>query len=1428
MQATDLFFSEYIEGSSNNKALELYNATGATIDLAADGYQIEIYFNGNTSAGNTIALTGSVADGDVYVVADNNSAAAILAVTDQQNTGNFFNGDDTIILRRGGSGGTIVDVIGDLGFDPGSQWGSGVISTQNNTIVRRPDECVGDTNSTDDFEANLDATTGEWDGFAQDDFTDLGMHTSNCTGNGGGGGGGDPDPAAIVINEIDYDQPTPPTSDSAEFLELYNAGTTTVNLDGFTVELVNGNGNSIYDTITLPNVNLPAGGYFVICGDATNVPNCDLDDGPNTNFIQNGSPDAVGLRDASGTLLDAVSYEGSAAAPYVEGSGSGLTDSGSGGQTGGNLFRGIARFPDGTDTDQNNVDLSARCISPGEANLAASTDCPDPSAGPSSPVVINEVDADTPGTDVAEFVELFDGGTGNTPLDGLVLVLFNGSDDASYQSYDLDGQSTDADGYFVLCGNAANVNNCDLDVSPNSNLIQNGTDAVALFAGDASDFPNDTPVTTTNLIDAIVYDTADSDDPALLVLLNAGQPQVDENGNFNSANESNQRIPNGSGGARNTDTYTQLLPTPGAENVEPPSAVAEIFEIQGAGLSSPLVGSVVTTNDNVVTALAPDGFFMQTPTSRSDNNPNTSDGIFVFTGSAPGVSVGDIVDVTGEVIEFFEFTEFSNGPTVTVDTPGGGTLPAPVVFDANTPSPDPNTPSCSINNFECFEGMRVQINDGFVSAPNQRFNPDPRAEVFIVADGTRPFREPGIEFPGLPGLPVWDGNPEVFELDPDKLGLPNQIIPGGSTFDGLGVVGFEFGGYEFWPITLSVDAATLPEAVPARGDGRATVGSLNLFRFFDDVDDPANTNAQGSTRNDQVVSTAEYDRRREKFADYILNVLRAPDILAVQEAEKLGVLEDLAAEISSIDPSVVYTAFLEEGNDIGTIDVGFLVRNTVQVSGVTQLGRNETFIDPTDNSVDLVHDRPPLLLEGTFLFNGQPTLPIAAMVVHNRSFGNIDDPSDGPRVRQKRLEQAQSIAAFVQDFQTNNPTVGLTVLGDFNDFEFSDGFVDVVGQISGSFNPSDNLLSGPDLVNPNLTNQVLSVPANDRYSFIFRGTSQVLDHILTTQALNPSVSDFAFARGNADAAVDLINDSTTPLRSSDHDGLVLFVNVAPTSCPNALVLSDYATDDSHHQFIDVTNAGNTSLSIDNCAVNTLNVFTETFVGAGSVALSGTLAPGETFRIGSSAVSDVDLVIPNGALPTGPGGFAIFDGEPQADGAPFTTENETTGAIYLNSATVFGISHLTDPTFNTVYECVYGGSGNGPFFERNPIEGCLSVSAKRAVASAPVDFVELMRRAVEASEASLASEVPQQFELQQNYPNPFNPQTVIRFAVPEATNVKLVVYDLLGRQIQVLVDGNLSAGWHEAIFEASNLPSGLYLYRLETPRSHYHQTMVLTK
>jgi predicted extracellular nuclease len=942
----------------------------------------------------------------------------------------------------------------------------------------------------------------------------------------------------IIINEVEADSPG---SDVAEFVELYDGGTGNTSLDGLVVVLFNGSDNASYQAFDLDGHNTDANGFFVLCGNPGNVPNCDIDVGASSNLIQNGA-DAVALLqgDASSFpndtpvttdfLIDAIVYDTNdgddgallvllnAGQPQVNEAGEGNSG-----------IHSNQRCPNGTGGSRNTAGYSQAEPTPGELN-----DCVVP--------LINEVDADDSSGDDEEFIELYTVGEGNFALDGYSLVLYNGSDDASYQAYDLDGLSTNSDGYFILCGDAAKVANCDLDVSPNTNLIQNGADAVALVFGDAIDYPNDTPVSVNAVVDALVYDTSDGDDAALLVLLNAGQAQVNENGGGNKDFESNQRCQNGTGGARNTSTYEQAPPTPGATNN---CAPIEIFAIQGSGSSSPFSGSSLATHENLVTAIGPEGFFIQTPNARDDGFVDTSNGIYVFTGDAPTVGVGDLVNVTGTVTEFFGFTEFAFGSVVSVIS-SGHALPAVTVFDSSVPSANPMVSSCGIE-FECYESMLIEITGGTVTAANQRFGSDPIAEVHITAASERTYREPGVEYPGISGFPEWDGNPEVFEMDADKLGLPFDYISAGSHFNATGVLGYEFGGYELWPTSLELTPAQLPVSVRTREVAEMTVGALNLFRLYDDIDDPdvevidpVNPEVVIRTTNETILDSDEYARRLTKFSSYIREVLMSPDILAVSEVESQVVLQDLADLIQVDDPAISYTAYLEEGNDIGGIDVGFLVLDTVEVDGVTQLGRFE-ILDFDDS---LLNDRPPLLLEARQVSDGSD-FPISVIAIHGRSLSGIDDSGRGPRVRQKRYEQAQSVAVKVQQLQIDNPDINLVVAGDFNAYEFTDSYVDVTGHMKGGFTAADNLICDSndcdDLVDPNMINQVLMIPAGQRYSFIFRGNAQALDHALTSKGLDELIRGFGYGRGNSDAAVDLINDDSTPLRSSDHDGLVLFM-----------------------------------------------------------------------------------------------------------------------------------------------------------------------------------------------------------------------------------------------------------------------------------------------
>lgn len=220
-------------------------------------------------------------------------------------------------------------------------------------------------------------------------------------------------------------------------------------------------------------------------------------------------------------------------------------------------------------------------------------------------IVINEIDSDTPGADALEFVELYDGGVGNVSLTGKTVVFFNGNGNTAYRVIDLAGQSTDANGFFVL-GNAA-VAGVDLVFAGNS--LQNGEDAVALYAGA---FTNGASITTTNLLDAIVYSNGQTDGSGLLPLLLAGQTSVNENQNGDGTNQSLSRVSDG-GAPRQTSTYVAQTPTPGTYNQLPPVGVqfvqsgARVDVAEGGGADSYQIALDSIPTANVTITVDPDG-----------------------------------------------------------------------------------------------------------------------------------------------------------------------------------------------------------------------------------------------------------------------------------------------------------------------------------------------------------------------------------------------------------------------------------------------------------------------------------------------------------------------------------------------------------------------------------------------------------------------------------------------------------------------------------------------------------------------------------------------------------------------------------------------------------------------------------------------------
>lgn len=591
------------------------------------------------------------------------------------------------------------------------------------------------------------------------------------------------------------------------------------------------------------------------------------------------------------------------------------------------------------------------------------------------------------------------------------------------------------------------------------------------------------------------------------------------------------------------------------------AAQVEIWQIQGNGATSPYIGQPVITRHNIVTAVGPQGFFMQTPNWRDDFNRMTSNGVYVYTGNPPTVTAGDSVDVTARVAEFYGMTELEDA---NVDVDGHGRrLPRAVVFNRHTPSHDPSRLSCGNTNFECFEGMRVRVWNGIADTGNLRFGSDHYAELYVSAGGTRSMREPGMLY-GLPpsnvDTPVWDGNPEVFEMDADHFGaVPEGTgINGGARFRATGILGYDFGGYILWPTKLTItDPNPMPRPVTAaHSPSVLRVGNLNVLRLCDT--DSSNSYYTCGDRGEP--DAADLALKLERLSAYIGDVLKLPDVVSVEEVETLPVLQRLAEQLNT-DYATHYVARLVEGHDPSGIDVGYLVRSSrVSIIKVAQLGGDVTWIDPNTGKPAFLHDEPPLLLEGRKL--GARSFTFRLLTVHPKSRIGIDKGDDASRNRQKRFKQAVSIAHMVQDLQKapGYRHIPLVVLGDFNAFPFTDGWADVIGIISGTYRNDQNLLQlKHNIVWPTLWNAVKTVPWNDRYSYLFTPnlgsiqgfdprevpTAEVLDQALLDRAGQRYFVDFQFGRGDIDPPEQTRRDAAhangpeKALGVSDHDGFVL-------------------------------------------------------------------------------------------------------------------------------------------------------------------------------------------------------------------------------------------------------------------------------------------------
>lgn len=295
--------------------------------------------------------------------------------------------------------------------------------------------------------------------------------------------------------------------------------------------------------------------------------------------------------------------------------------------------------------------------------------------------------------------------------------------------------------------------------------------------------------------------------------------------------------------------------------------------------------------------------------------------------------------------------------------------------------------------------------------------------------------------------------------------------------------------------------------VPVAAAGQVTVATQNLWRLFDDIDDG----------NGEVVTHERYRQHLDKLARQIAGVLQAPDVVAVQEAESRKVLADLAAAVQARDPARRYRAVLLEGHDRSGIDVGFLVRADWTLRQARQL-----FADRRHNHAWLF-DRPPLWLQ-LETPRGQR---LDLVNVHLRSLiGSDAGGAEGRRVARKRRRQAELLAGWVQAQLAQQPGTPLVLLGDFNASPGAARGLDVLGLLQQA----------------GLNDLVLRLPPAERWTYVHACRAEALDHIMVSPALLPAVAGIAVSRGNAGVYWRRDREPGTALRSSDHDGLELYLH----------------------------------------------------------------------------------------------------------------------------------------------------------------------------------------------------------------------------------------------------------------------------------------------
>lgn len=817
---------------------------------------------------------------------------------------------------------------------------------------------------------------------------------------------------------------------------------------------------------------------------------------------------------------------------------------------------------------------------------------PSPFPGVDTPIPdisINEYRISSSGAsdDTSNFVELF--ADAGASLDGLTLLALSGEFAPGQIDFAIDLSSAVADeNGFVLIGELSNpdleagdvgVAGLDFFGSPQTFLVVDGFSG---SVGDDLDINNDgvldvTPWTT--ILDGV--GGVDGDTTADLIY---AATVVAADGTFTAA-----------GAARDADgtgMFVQLSfgdvgqDTPGSSNTPNPGGEIErftIMEIQGAGHVSGLVSDtpqdpttgngtgarVMTTG--IVTAVDSNGFYLQDATG--DGDIATSDAIFVFTSAAPTVNIGDELNVTGTVSEFYpggqgsgnlSTTQLGGTPEITVLSTGN-TLPEAIVLGADGrplvsenieddgfTSFDPETDG--IDFWESLEGMLVTAPQPVAVSGTSRFD-----EVFVVVDGGADAT--GLSERGTLNISPDDFNPERVQIDWD-FGLDAIDVSVGAVFDDItGVVSYDFGNYQINPteqvVVIEPSALAAQVTTLAGTQNQLSIASYNVLNLDPVVEVQELTN-NGEARNvDDDVGNGRF----EAIAQQIVNNLGSPDILGLQEIQDNtggetgdGIVsasvtfETLIDAIDLADDGImndssgyayIDNTFISDlssgGQPGGNIRNGFLYKEdrvSLIEGSVRTIGTQEAGGAFEDARLPLV---------ATFAFNGEEVTVVnnhfsskggsAPLLGVEQDFADRQEDVSVNGSLDERQAQSQAVANFVSNALAQDADANVIVLGDFNEFEF-------VSPLTG-------------LENAGLTNLTNTLPEDERYTFNFQGNSQALDHILVSDAL----------AGNAEFDIVHVNSefAETDARASDHDPLLALLtigDVAPETVQVAVAFEE--------------------------------------------------------------------------------------------------------------------------------------------------------------------------------------------------------------------------------------------------------------------------------